>query len=62
MHCTTGYNRAPAVVLAYICLFMQHPLYKDVDQVAKWLKKTYSQSYPNLSLVRRAIENNRILT
>lgn len=62
VHCTTGYNRAPAVVLTYFCLFMEHPDWKDVDKVAEWLKSEYSASFPNLDLVKRVVENNRYLT
>lgn len=62
VHCTTGYNRAPAVMIAYLCLFMQHPDWQDVDAVAKWLKDQYSASYPNLRMVKMAIEHHRHLT
>lgn len=62
VHCTTGYNRAPAVLITYLCLFMQHEQWRDVDAVAQWLKNQYSASYPNMKTVKQAIEKNKYLT
>lgn len=62
VHCTSGYNRAPAVVITYLCLFMLHPNWQSSYDVAAWLKMNYKASYPNLKLVKRTIESNDEIT
>lgn len=62
VHCTSGYNRAPAVVITYLCLFMLHPNWQSSQDVAAWLKLNYKACYPNIRLVKRTIASNDDIT
>lgn len=62
VHCTSGYNRAPAVLLVFLCLFMVHQHWRNPQNVGTWLRSHYSASYPNLKVVQQTIAKNAQIT
>jgi len=55
VHCTAGMGRAPATVLAYLCLYKQVECWADVQAVDKYVKSYRKVSTPNLRAVTNVI-------
>ena len=59
VHCTAGMGRAPAVVLAYLCLFKKVEDWDDPAAVDLWLKSHRKVCTPNMTAVTQVIEENK---
>lgn len=59
VHCTAGMGRAPAIVLAYLCLFKKVDNWWDPSAVDKMVKSFRTVSAPNLGAVYRVVEMNK---
>jgi protein-tyrosine phosphatase len=51
VHCTAGMGRAPACVLAYLCLFKKVHCWNNPTEVDLFIKKYRKVSVPNLKAV-----------
>ena len=60
VHCTAGMGRAPACVLAYLCLFKKVDCWNDPTAVDLWVKKYRSVSVPNMKAVWRVFNEYKI--
>ena len=58
VHDTTGTTRAPSAAIIYLCLYMKHQDWKDVNRVINFVKTHHSYSTPNIPLVGYTIEHN----
>jgi len=52
VHCTAGMGRAPAVVLVYMCLFLDY----DPDEADAFVKSYRKVSVPNLRAVKEVVK------
>jgi protein-tyrosine phosphatase len=59
VHCTAGMGRAPACVLAYLCLFKKVPCWSDPTEVDKLVKSYRKVSVPNLKAVWRVFNEKK---
>ncbi|TNV79982.1 hypothetical protein FGO68_gene17402 [Halteria grandinella] len=55
VHCTTGMDRAPAVVLTYLSIFYD----MDPNIADQFVKSHRSVSQPDLAAVKRAVSNGK---
>lgn len=55
VHCTAGMGRAPACVLAYLCLFKRIECWADPSAVDRWVKTQRKVSTPNMRAVYNAV-------
>ena len=55
VHCTAGMGRAPASVLAYLCLFKKVDCWRDPYSVDLFVKSYRSVSVPNMNAVCNVI-------
>ena len=59
VHCTAGMGRAPASVLAYLCLFKKVRNWQDPYAVDRLVKSYRKVSVPNMNAVCNVIDWNR---
>lgn len=55
VHCTAGMGRAPACVLAYLCLFKRIECWADPTAVDLYVKTQRKVSTPNMRAVYNAV-------
>ena len=58
VHCTSGISRAPAVVLAYLCLFKRVKQWQNPSYVSSFVKQFHVNSNPNMRAVERVVQAN----
>ena len=59
VHCTAGMGRAPACVLAYLCLFKKVECWHNPGDVDQFVKRYRKVSAPNMGAVTQVIDRNR---
>jgi len=59
VHCTAGMGRAPATVLAYLCLYKKIESWQDIVASDQFIKSYRKVSTPNLRAVSNVIQSNK---
>mmetsp|Transcript_10582 Transcript_10582/g.17765 ORF Transcript_10582/g.17765 Transcript_10582/m.17765 type:complete len:110 (-) Transcript_10582:84-413(-) len=59
VHCTAGMGRAPACVVAYLCLFKKTRNWQDAHYVDRMIKGYRKVSAPNIHAVEQVIDSYR---
>ena len=58
VHCTAGMGRAPASVLAYLCLFKKIAAWSNPTEVDLFVKSYRKVSVPNMRAVYNVVQQN----
>lgn len=59
VHCTSGLTRAPAVILAYLCLFKKIKCWQTPDEALKYIRGFNPKLNPNMRIIKKCIEANK---
>ena len=59
VHCTSGLARAPAVILAYLCLFKKIKCWQTPDEALKFIRAFNPKLNPNMRIIKKCIEANK---
>jgi len=59
IHCSSGLNRTPTIVLTYLCIFKRVKSWKNVPLTRDFVVESCSKSVPNVPLVEQIIAENK---
>ena len=58
LHDTTSATRVSGAAIIYLCLYMKHQEWKDINKVSNFVKTHHAYSTPNITLVKHTIDHN----